>query len=156
MKLKAANLHWLINYNSPLSLEYKVLLYNTALKPIWTYGCELWGNASKTNFEIIQRAQSTILRTITGAPWYLRSESIHRDLHINLVNEEIQMKKSQHQATSPHEVAYASLQSEPTEAQRFSSPAKKLIIQLLHIVINISYIIRFEKLLLVSQKEKIQ
>lgn len=98
MKLKAANLHWLINYNSPLSLEYKVLLYNTVLKPIWTYGCELWGNASKTNIEIIQRAQSTILRTITGAPWYLRSESIHRDLHINLVNEEIQLKKSKHQA----------------------------------------------------------
>jgi len=98
MKLKAANLRWLINYNSPLSLEYKVLLYNTVLKPIWTYGCELWGNASKTNIEIIQRAQSTILRTITGAPWYLRSESIHRDLHINLVNEEIQMKKSKHQA----------------------------------------------------------
>jgi len=36
--LKANSLHWLINSCSPLSLDYKVLFYNSALKPIWTYG----------------------------------------------------------------------------------------------------------------------
>ncbi|KAH8315915.1 hypothetical protein KR074_001820, partial [Drosophila pseudoananassae] len=35
LKLKANSLHWLINSRSPLSLDYKVLLYNTVLKPIW-------------------------------------------------------------------------------------------------------------------------
>lgn len=93
MKLKAADLHWLINSNSPLRLEYKVLLYNSVLKPIWTYGSELWGSASKSNIEIVQRAQSKILRTMTGAPWYVRSANIHRDLNIKHVNDVLIEKK---------------------------------------------------------------
>jgi hypothetical protein len=38
--------------NSPLSLENKLLVYKTVLKPDWTYGIELWGCASKTNVAI--------------------------------------------------------------------------------------------------------
>jgi len=68
LKLKASRLHWLINARCPLSLEYKVLLYNSVLKPIWMYSSQLWGNASNSNIDIVQRAQSKILRTITGAP----------------------------------------------------------------------------------------
>lgn len=96
LKLKARNLHWLINARSPLSLEFKALLYNSVLKPIWTYGSELWGNASRSNIDIIQRAQSRILRIITGAPWYLRNENIHRDLKIKLVIEVIAEKKTKY------------------------------------------------------------
>lgn len=58
----------IINVRSPLNLEYTVFLYNCVLKPIWTYGSELWGNASKSNSDIVQRAQSGILRIITGFP----------------------------------------------------------------------------------------
>lgn len=89
LKLKANSLHWLINARSSLSLDYKVLLYNSVLKPIWTYGSQLWGNASNSNIDIIQRAQSKILRTITGAPWYVRNENIQRDLNIPSVRDEI-------------------------------------------------------------------
>jgi len=53
----------------------------------------LWGNASRSNIDIVQRAQSRILRIITGAPWYLRNENIHRDLQIKLVIEGIAEKK---------------------------------------------------------------
>jgi hypothetical protein len=41
------------------------------IKPIWVYGVEIWGCASKTNISIIQRSQSKILRMITNAPWYV-------------------------------------------------------------------------------------
>jgi len=41
LKLKASSLHWLINARSPVSLEYKDLLYNSELKPIWMYGSQL-------------------------------------------------------------------------------------------------------------------
>ena len=51
--------------HSPLSLENKILIYKTILKPVWTYGIELRGCASNSNIEIIQRHQSKILRTIT-------------------------------------------------------------------------------------------
>lgn len=89
INIKSSSLHWLINYRSRLSLEYKVLLYNTMIKPIWTYGVQLWGNASRTNIDVIQRSQSKILRTITGAPWYIRNENIHKDLDIPFIKDEI-------------------------------------------------------------------
>uniref|UniRef100_A0A034VFD2 Putative RNA-directed DNA polymerase from transposon X-element n=1 Tax=Bactrocera dorsalis TaxID=27457 RepID=A0A034VFD2_BACDO len=96
LKLKARSLHWLINSRSALSLEYKIIIYNTVLKPIWTYGCELWGNASSSNIEILRRAQSKILRTITGAPWYIRNENIQRDLRIPDVRTEIEQRSAKY------------------------------------------------------------
>ena len=73
MKLKALQINWLIGRNSMLSLDCKLLLYNSVLKPIWTYGIQLWGTASASNVEKIQRRQNKILRTITAAPWYIRN-----------------------------------------------------------------------------------
>jgi hypothetical protein len=61
-------LDWLLGRKSPLNLENKTLLYKVAIKPIWTYGIELWGCASKTNIDIIQRLQSKILRAMANAP----------------------------------------------------------------------------------------
>ena len=37
---------------------------------------------SSSNFELIQTAQSKILRTIARAPWYVRNENIHNGLQI--------------------------------------------------------------------------
>ena len=65
---KTREIKWLIGKNSPLSLENKLLIYKTILKPIWTYGIVLWGCASKSNIAIMQRYQSKILRLITNAP----------------------------------------------------------------------------------------
>jgi hypothetical protein len=49
LDLKTRELKWLIGKNSPLSLENKLLIYKTVLKPVWTYGIALWGCASKSN-----------------------------------------------------------------------------------------------------------
>jgi hypothetical protein len=38
-------MYWLIGRNYKLSLENKILLYKTIIKPIWTYGTEIWGCA---------------------------------------------------------------------------------------------------------------
>ena len=43
LDLKTRELTWLIGKSSPLSLTNKILIYKTVLKPIWTYGLELWG-----------------------------------------------------------------------------------------------------------------
>jgi hypothetical protein len=53
------------------SLDSKVLLYKTIIKPIWTYGVESWGCASKSHIDIMQRSQSKRLRMITNAPRYV-------------------------------------------------------------------------------------
>jgi hypothetical protein len=55
--LKIKDMYWLIGRNSKLSLENKNLLYKTVIKPIWVYGEEILGCASKSNISIIQRRQ---------------------------------------------------------------------------------------------------
>ena len=47
LDLKAREIKWIIGRHSPLSLENKNLIYKTILKPVSTYGIELWGCASK-------------------------------------------------------------------------------------------------------------
>jgi len=94
IKLRASSLQWIINSWSPLCLDLKVLLYNSTLNPIWTYGSQLWGNASNSNIDIIQRSQSKILRIITGALWYIRNENIHRDLGKPPVKDDISKQRA--------------------------------------------------------------
>jgi hypothetical protein len=96
MNLKAAELNWLIGKKSCLSLSNKLLIYKTVIKPIWTYGIQLQGSTCKTTVDIIQRAQSELLRSITAAPWYISNRTLHTDLKIPQVKEVIRQ----------HSVAY--------------------------------------------------
>ena len=73
--------HWK-TFPPPLSLENQLLIYKTVLKPVWTYGIELWGCATKSNIAVIQRYQSKLLRSITNAPWYVSNQTLHSYLHI--------------------------------------------------------------------------
>jgi hypothetical protein len=57
MDLHYKERHWLLGRSSPLSVNNKLLLYKTVIVPIWSYGIEVWGCASKLNTAIIQRAQ---------------------------------------------------------------------------------------------------
>jgi hypothetical protein len=71
LDLKSREIYWLIGKHSPLSLSNKLLVYKTVLRPVWTYGIELWGCTAASNIDIIQRYQSKMLRSITNAPWYV-------------------------------------------------------------------------------------
>ena len=73
-----------------LSLENKLPIYKTVLKPIWTYGIALWGCASKSNISVIQRYQSKLLRSIINAPWYVTNQTLHSDLRIPYVRSVLQ------------------------------------------------------------------
>jgi hypothetical protein len=64
-------LNWLLGRKSNQATENKLLIYKTIIIPIWTYGLDLCGCASKSNISIIQRSQSKILRIIVDAPWYV-------------------------------------------------------------------------------------
>jgi hypothetical protein len=54
--------------NSQLSLENKIAVYKTIIKPVWTYGIELWRCSKPSNTKILQTFQSKILRKIANAP----------------------------------------------------------------------------------------
>ena len=92
INLKIVELKWLIGRNSKLKLDCKLLLYNSIIKPIWCYGIQLWGTASASNIERIQRSQNKILKMITCAPSYVRNSNIHRDLNVPLVKNEIKIR----------------------------------------------------------------
>uniref|UniRef100_A0A1B6F9K4 RNA-directed DNA polymerase n=2 Tax=Cuerna arida TaxID=1464854 RepID=A0A1B6F9K4_9HEMI len=89
LNLKTQKLNWLIGNHSKLSVENKLLVYKVILKPIWTYGIQLWGTASNTNIDIIQRYQSKTLRRILQAPWYVNNQIIHNDTNTPSVRDTI-------------------------------------------------------------------
>lgn len=88
------NLLWLLGRQSALSLTNKMLVYNSVLKPIWTYGIQMWSTASRSNVERIQRAQNNILRVISGAPWYTRNNEVHSYLEVPTIQEEVERYKT--------------------------------------------------------------
>jgi len=73
---------------SQLSLENKLLVYKVILKPVCTYGIQLWGTASNSNLEILERFQSKVLGIITDAPRYVPNTIIKLDLQIPTVKQE--------------------------------------------------------------------
>lgn len=89
LDIKTRKMYWLLGPHSELSLRNKLILYKTILKPIWTYGIQLWGTSSYSNIDIIQKYQSKTLRLIAQAPWFVRNKNIHNDLDISNVKEEI-------------------------------------------------------------------
>jgi hypothetical protein len=83
-------LYWILVWKSQLSLENKLLMYKAILKTIWTYGVQLWGMASNSNIDILERFQSKVLRIVTNAPWYVPNTVIWRELRVLSVRQEVQ------------------------------------------------------------------
>jgi hypothetical protein len=78
--------NWVLGRKSNLAIENMLMIYKTIIIPIWTYGMELWGCASKSNISIIQRSQSKILRMVVDAPWYVSNATLYADLGISTKN----------------------------------------------------------------------
>jgi len=88
LDLKLRNLCWIIGRKSQISLENKLLVYKVILKPVWTYGIQLWGTASNSSLEILERFQSKALRIITDAPRYVPNTIFKLDLQLPTVKQE--------------------------------------------------------------------
>jgi hypothetical protein len=89
LDMKYRQMYWLLNRKSKLSMTNKILLYKAILKPIWSYGLQLWGCAKPTTINLIQRFQSKTLRAIADAPWYVSNLTLHNDRKIPLVKNKI-------------------------------------------------------------------
>ena len=90
--------YWLIGRRSNLSTQNKITLYKTVIKHVWTYRIQLWGTASNSNVEILQRFQSKTLGSLINVPWYVTNETIHRDLKIPTAKDEIYKSRSRNNA----------------------------------------------------------
>ena len=90
LNIKLAKINWLLCKRSMLSNYNKLLIYKQILKPVWTYGIQLWGCSSDSNIDIIQRFQNKVLRIIMKCHWYIRNADLHRDLEIDAVKTVVQ------------------------------------------------------------------
>ena len=89
LELQFDRFHWLIGRRSILSLSNKRLIYLTIFRPMWTYGCELWGTTRDSNRLVIERFQNKFMRTITNAPFYITNDQLRTDLGLNSISETI-------------------------------------------------------------------
>jgi len=54
-----------------------------------TYGIPVWGTASNSNIEILQRYQNKFLRATVNVPWYISNKVINAALKVPTIREEI-------------------------------------------------------------------
>jgi len=116
LDLKFRNMCWIIGRKSQLSLANKLLVYKAILKPIWTYGIQLWGTASNSNIDILERFQSKVLRIITDTPWYVPNAVIKHDLQVPSVRQEVRTYSVTYHARlegHPNDLATTLLQQPP-------------------------------------------
>lgn len=59
-------LYPLIARNSKLSVDSKLLIYRAYLRPLLTYGCQVWSHASKTHIKTLIRSQNATNRQIAS------------------------------------------------------------------------------------------
>lgn len=119
--LKLRQMYWIIGRKSKLSIESKILLYKTILKPIWTYGIQLWGSAANSNLEILQRFQNKVLRMIVDAPSFVPNSVIHHDIPLPTIQVEIEkysMKYRQRLSDHPNPLATTLFTNNEIEMRR--------------------------------------
>jgi hypothetical protein len=90
---KLRSLYWIIGRKSQLSLPNKLLVYTLTLKPIWTYGIQLWCCASNSHLDILERFQSKGLQMLTNAPWFLPNAIIRNDERVTTIRQEVKKYK---------------------------------------------------------------
>jgi len=78
-------MYWIVGRKSELSIENKLLIYRTTLRPIRTHGIPLWGTAGNSNNESLQRYQNKALRAVVNAPRYVTGKVLHADLKVLII-----------------------------------------------------------------------
>jgi hypothetical protein len=54
LNIRFKKMYLLLERNSELSIHNKVILYKQVIRPIWSYGIQLWGCASDSYIQVIQ------------------------------------------------------------------------------------------------------
>lgn len=82
-------LYPLIKPYSSLSIENKLLLYTSTIRPILTYGAPVWNIISNKQRKRLQVFQNSILRSVLSAPPGTRIKHLHRQTHIDMIGDYI-------------------------------------------------------------------
>jgi len=96
LRAKVARHYWLLCSRSKLSLSNKLTIYKQILAPNWKYGCQIWVLACDSQIKRIQAIQNKVARLITGCEWFVRNTTLHRDLKLATVFDEINQHSSRY------------------------------------------------------------
>ena len=80
-------IYTLINKNSPLDKNLKLLLYKQCIRPIFLYACPVWSNTSQKNIRKLQIIQNKFLRVALNKPYSTRISELHQN--ISTIKDEI-------------------------------------------------------------------
>jgi hypothetical protein len=84
-----ARLRPMMGPKSKLSTRAKLLLYTAITRPTITYASPIWAYSNPRHIKLFQTIQNKTLRRITGAPWYVRNTTLHRDLNVETIHDHI-------------------------------------------------------------------
>ena len=79
----------LIAPNSTLNRRIKIILYKTCIRPIITYGHQVWAAARKTQILKVQRIQNKFLRIILNKTRRTKTDVLHKVADIPRIAEYI-------------------------------------------------------------------
>jgi hypothetical protein len=96
LNIKFRKMYWLLGRNSEVSTHNKIILYKQVIRPVWSYGIQLWGCASYSNIQVIQRYHNKVLKGVFSASSYVRNSN-HRDLGIEAVTDVIDKFANSHE-----------------------------------------------------------
>ena len=80
-------LYPLINKNSKLNIKNKLLLYKVALRPVFTYGCQILHDIARTHLKKLQVLQNKALKMILNMPWSTSTTFLHELANIETIQE---------------------------------------------------------------------
>lgn len=87
-------LYPLINRNSRLNEQNKLLLFKTVFRPIFTYGAPVWAECATTHKQKIQIHQNKILKMMLNKHWRTSTVQVHNLAGVEYIDEHIQNLKT--------------------------------------------------------------
>lgn len=66
-------------------------MHKSIIRPVRTYGIQLWGSIKPSNAKKLQLFQSICFRLVTSSPWYFTNNNLHKDLKISTLDQLIKL-----------------------------------------------------------------
>lgn len=97
IKLFTKILYPLINRNSALCTENKIVIIKVIFQAILLYGCPVWGNCAMSHLKRLQIAQNKVLKMALKLPWHFPTIMLHTISGVRTINESIEIISSRFQ-----------------------------------------------------------